>query len=64
MDTKEYELSLIALPIRPEGTWGSLDHAAPLEQMKAINILMQLYFGAEDWLIVRKQQQFGLAREI
>jgi hypothetical protein len=39
---------------------GSLDHAVPQDQMKAIHIALQQYFEAEDWLAERSRRFPGL----
>lgn len=39
---------------------GSLDHAAPQEQMKAIDGALRRYFEAEDWLAERERRFPGL----
>jgi hypothetical protein len=39
---------------------GSLDHAVPQEQMKAIHLALQQYFEAEDWLAERSRRFPGL----
>jgi hypothetical protein len=41
-------------------TVGSLDHADPQEQMKAIHSALQQYFEAEDWLAERTRRFPGL----
>ena len=41
---------------------GSLDHADPREQMKAIHSALQQYFEAEDWLGERNRRFPGLFR--
>ena len=41
---------------------GSLDHAAPQEQMKAIGTALQQYFEATDWLKKRDRKQGGAQR--
>ena len=32
---------------------GSYDHSPPAEQMRAVDLTMQLYFDSGDWLRVR-----------
>ena len=41
---------------------GSLDHATPQEQMKAIGTALQQYFEATDWLKKRDRKQGGEQR--
>lgn len=33
---------------------GSLDHACPIDQMKAIDLVMRWYFKSDDWLNKRR----------
>ena len=39
---------------------GSLDAVAPADQMRAIEVAMQTYFGAKDWLRERRKKFPGL----
>lgn len=41
---------------------GSLDHAGPQEEMKAIHTALQQYFEVEDWLGERNRRFPGLFR--
>ena len=41
---------------------GSLDYAAPFEQMQAVNEIMRCYFDAADWLTARDNRQPELYR--
>ena len=40
----------------------SLDHAEPVDQMCAVDLAMQQYFGSVDWLKVRNKEFPGLQR--
>ena len=51
------ESELCAAEIR-----GSLDHAAPFEQMQIVNEIMPFYFGVADWLAARNKRRPGLYR--
>ena len=50
-----------AVKVEPAGTY---DSASPVEVMKAVDLAMRQYFGADDWLTIRSRQSPGLRRQL
>ncbi len=56
---EQFPLTIVTdLPV--EETSGSMDHAAAVDQMEAVDAIMRFYFGVEDWLNARNKFQPGL----
>lgn len=60
MKVQERGFLAIVTDLPPGETSGSLDHAAPVDQMEAIDAIMRFYFGREDWLAERNRYSPGL----
>lgn len=46
--------SVLANKTETKNVIGSMDHREPAEQMRAIDLAMQIYFGSKNWLAVRR----------
>lgn len=43
---------------------GTYDSASPVEVLRAVDLAMSRYFGADDWLTIRNRLFPGLRRQL